>query len=265
MARRSLLSFPVLILTLVVAPVAAEGQVIFSRTEFQYQGGSAVVEGDLSPPGFQHTFTLQHASGWSHGDNFFFVDIVCCDDPVSNRDMYLEWYSTLSLGALTDSEVSFGPVRDIGLIGGLNWGAQPKVSVLTPGVRLALDLPAFAFANLDFVWLVDRSGGLGSGGAPRGDGRLGVDFNWALPFAVGEHAFSVEGHGEWQSPRDIETGGTQPFMVLLQPQIRYDIGKTLWGETGRILIGTELQVWRNKFSVEGVHEFLPQLLVVWGF
>ena len=265
MARRSLLPFPILLLTLVTAAVAAEAQVIFNRTEFQYQGGSAVVAGDLSPPGFQHTFTLQHASGWSHGDHFFFVDMVCCEDPVSNRDVYLEWYSTFSVGALADEDVSFGPVRDVGLIWGLNWGGQSRLSVLAPGVRLALDLPAFAFANLDFMWLVDRSGGLESGGSPRGDGRVSIDFNWALPFEVGEHAFSVEGHNEWQSPRGIETGGRQPFTVLLQPQIRYDIGKTLWGEAGRILIGAELQIWRNKFSVEGVHEFLPQLLVVWGF
>ena len=62
----------------------------FSRTEFQYQGGSAWVDGVVSPPGFQHVFTLQHASAWSHGSNFFFVDMVCCDDPVSNRDAYLE-------------------------------------------------------------------------------------------------------------------------------------------------------------------------------
>ena len=65
----------------------------FSRTEFQYQGGSAWVEGLLSPPGFQHAFTLQHASAWSYGSNFFFVDLVCCDEPVSNRDAYVEWYS----------------------------------------------------------------------------------------------------------------------------------------------------------------------------
>ncbi len=265
MSLRAAVSASILLLTLVGAPLPAEAQVTFSRTEFQYQGGSAVVDGALSPPGFQHTFTLQHASGWSHGDHFFFVDLICCEDPVSNRDMYLEWYSTFSLGAMTDSDLSFGPVRDVGLIWGLNWAAQPRAALLAPGVRLALDLPAFAFANLDFTWLVDRSGGLESGGAPRGDGRFGVDFNWALPFVVGEHAFSVEGHGEWQTPRDIEAGGRQPYMVLLQPQIRYDIGKTLWGHSGRILIGTELQVWRNKFSVEGVHEFLPQFLVVWGF
>ena len=237
----------------------------FSRTEVQYQGGSAWVAGDLSPPGFQHVLTFQHASAWSHGANFFFVDLACCDDPVSNRDAYLEWYSNLSLGALSGNEISFGPVKDVMLTGGLNWGAQARLAKFTPGIKFSLDLPGFAFANLDFNYLVDFSGGLASGGAPKTDGIWNVDFNWARPLQIGEGSFSIEGHGEWQSPTGNETGEDQPYQVLLQPQIRYDIGKAMWGADNRVLVGTELQVWINKFGVDGANEFLPQLLVVFGF
>ena len=60
-------------------------------------------------------------------------------------------------------------------------------------------------------------------------------------------------------------GGRAPYVVLLQPQLRYDLGKTLSGAAGRLLVGTELLVWRNKFRVEGAHEFLPKLMVVFGF
>ena len=202
---------------------------------------------------------LQHASAWSRGSNFFFVEFVCCDEPVSNRDAYLEWYSTLDLGALTGSDLSFGPVRGLGINGGVNWGAQSRFTKFTPGLRLMLDLPGFAFANLDLNWLVDFGEG------PRDDGVLDVDFNWARPFEIGGAAFSVEGHGEWQAPHDRGDGGRAPYVVLLQPQIRYDLGKTLSGAAGRLLVGTELLVWRNKFGVEGAHEFLPKLLVVFGF
>ena len=248
-----------------VAIASSAGAQGFSRTEFQYQGGPAVVEGLLSPPGFQHTLTLQHASAWSHGANFFFVDLACCDDPVSNRNAYLEWFSYLSLSALSGREISFGPVRNISLIGGVNWGAQSRFAKFTPGVQLALDLPGFAFANLDFAYLVDFSAGLEGGGVPQTDGIFGVDFNWAYPFEVGGRSFSIEGHGEWQSPHGTETGERNAYAVLLQPQIRYDIGKALWGADNRVLIGTELQVWINKFAVEGANEFLPQFLVVFGF
>ena len=240
----------------VPAGAAAQG---YSRTEAQYQGGVAVVGGVVSPPGFHHLLMLQHASAWSRGSNFFFVEFVCCDEPVSNRDAYLEWYSTLDLGALTGSDLSFGPVRGLGINGGVNWGAQSRFTKFTPGLRLMLDLPGFAFANLDLNWLVDFGEG------PRDDGVLDVDFNWARPFEIGGAAFSVEGHGEWQSPHDRGDGGRAPYVVLLQPQIRYDLGKTLSGAAGRLLVGTELLVWRNKFGVEGAHEFLPKLLVVFGF
>lgn len=258
---RKVLWWAVLVGLAIPLSAGAQG---FSRTEFQYQGGSAWVDGVVSPPGFQHVFTLQHASAWSHGSNFFFVDMVCCDDPVSNRDAYLEWYSRLSLGALSGQDISFGPVRDINLIGGVNWGSQSRFAKLTPGVQLQLDLPGFAFANLDFVYLVDVGAGLEGGGVPKADPMLGVDFNWAYPFQIGEASFSIEGHGEWQSPADNEVG-RQPYQVLLQPQIRYDLGKAMSGAENRVLIGTELQVWRNKFGVEGAHEFLPQFLFVFGF
>ena len=37
------------------------------------------------------------------------------------------------------------------------------------------------------------------------------------------------------------------------------------GAENRVLVGTELQVWINKFAVDGASEFLPQILVVFGF
>ena len=92
-----------------------------------------------------------------------------------------------------------------------------------------------------------------------------MDFNWAYPFQIGRGFFSIEGHGKWQSPADNETGGRHPHQILLQPQIRYDIGRAISGAENRVLAGTELQVWVNKFAVEGANEFLPQFLLVFGF
>ena len=235
----------------------------FSRNEFHYQGGVAALEGLASPPGFQHTLTLQHASAWSRGSNFVFMDVLCCDDPASNT--YLEGYSYLSLGALSGREISFGPVRDVSLIGAVNWGAEPRLVKVGPGVQLSLDLPGFAFANLDFVYLVDVSAGPEAGGVPKTDAIVSVDFNWAYPFEIGGSFFSVQGHGEWQSPHGTETGHRRPYSVLLQPQFRYDIGRVLSGAENRVLIGTELQVWINKFAIDGANEILPQFLVVVGF
>ncbi len=51
---------------LAAGPLLAEG---WSITEAHYQGGRARSEHAVSPPGFQHILTLQHASGWKRVEN----------------------------------------------------------------------------------------------------------------------------------------------------------------------------------------------------
>lgn len=235
---------------------------VFSVTEFQYQGGSSFGEHPVSPSGFQHILTLQHASGWGYGENFFFLDMKCCEGADANRELYMEWYPFLSLGAITGQDYSWGPIKGIGPLGGLNWSAQAKVLKITPGFRLQLDLPGFAFANLDYLYMVDRNQGLAAGGAPKESNSHLIDFNWALPFKAAGGTFSLEGHGEWHSPRSNELGFSLPHWVLLQPQLRFDLGEALTGAAGRFYVGTEFHVWINKFGFEDADEVLPQLLLV---
>ena len=43
-------------------------------------------------------YTLQHASGWKNGDNFFFIDFLDAQDPgFQDFDIYGEWYSNFSI------------------------------------------------------------------------------------------------------------------------------------------------------------------------
>lgn len=244
-------------LVALAAPVAGQ----WSTTEVHYQGGKALRSHAVSPPGFQHILTFQHASGWSRGENFFFVDMSCCEGAgIADRDVYSEWYTYVSFATFSD-----GALRSIGPIGGVNWGAQAKVLKFTPGFRLALNLPGFAFANIDYTFVVDRSSGIEGGGAPKTGNSHIVDFNWALPFSVGSASFSLEGHGEWQSGRDVETGERAPYWVLLQPQLRWDLGKSVSGSEGRVFVGTEFHVWLNKFGADDADEVIPQMLAVFRF
>ena len=249
----------------VLAAHAAALAQSWSVTEFQYQGGRALRPHAVSPDGFQHIQTLQHASGWKYGENFFFVDMICCSGSQADREVYLEWYPYLSLGAITGRKLSWGPIRDAGPLFALNWGAQAKFLALGPAARIQLDLPGFAFANLDYMYLLDRTKGLEAGGAPKEGPSHVVDFNWGLPFKVGKASFSFEGHGEWKSPRDTEFGVRAPYWILLQPQFRVDLGKALAGLEGRWFAGIEFHVWINKFGFKDAREILPQLLMVYRF
>ena len=260
--------YSILLLLIMVCPAAIEGIVRaqgWSVTEAQYQGGSALRPHLVSPSGFQHILTLQHASGWSYGENFFFMDMICCSGSRADRDTYMEWYPYFNLGAITGQKVSWGPIRGIGPLGGLNWGAQAKVLKIGPGFRFQLDLPGFAFANVDYVYLVDRNQGVAAGGAPKEGNSHLVDFNWGLPFEIGGASFSFEGHGEWLSPRDTEFGFGAPYWILFQPQLRLDLGKALARRPGRVFAGMEMHVWVNKFGFEDADEVLPQLLLVFRF
>lgn len=248
-----------------VGPAPAGAQ--WSTTEVHYQAGRPLSNRDhwAVAPGTQHILTFQHASGWSRGENFFFIDMSCCEGAGgANREIYGEWYSSLNL-----AQISAGAVRGLALIGGINWGAQAKVLKVTPGVRLALDLPGFAFANLDYTYMVSRNAGLGNGGAPRERNSHVVDFNWALPFGIGNASFSLEGHGEWQSSREMEDGAggwvDAPYWILLQPQLRWDLGKSVSGNADRVFVGTEFHAWINKFGADGINEVIPQALVVFRF
>ena len=138
---------------------------------------------------------LQPASGWKYGDNFFFMDVLDARDPgFQDFDIYGEWYSNFSIGKIRGTGVGAGVVSDVGLILGINRGADANVRKYLPGLRLSLDLPGFAFANLDIAAYIDDSEGAASGGAPREDDAFMVDFNFARPFRIGETSFSIEGH-----------------------------------------------------------------------
>ena len=89
-------------------------------------------EHPASPAGFQNILTLQHASGWKYGENFFFVDMKCCEGANANRNVYLKWNPFLNLGAITGRDYSWGPIKGIGPLGGLNWGRRRNTSRSLP-------------------------------------------------------------------------------------------------------------------------------------
>ena len=117
------------------------------------------------------------------------------------------------------TKVGTGVVSDIGFTVGVNWGADANVRKYLPGLRLSLDLPGFAFANLYIAAYLDDNEGAASGGAPREDDAFLVDFSFARPFSIGESSFSIEGHVEYVAERENEFGGTVESWILAQPPV----------------------------------------------
>lgn len=204
-------------------------------------------------------YTLQHASGWKYGDNFAFIDLLDArSQGFQDNDAYGEAYTNLSFSKIRGRQPGEGLISDAGLLLGVNLGKDAKVRKYLPGIRLALDLPGFSFANLDFMAYIDDSKGAASGGAPKEDDSYLIDFNFARPFRLGGARFSLEGHLEYAAERTNEFGGRQSSWILFQPQLR-------WQAREHLSLGLEFQYWRNKLGDPLTDEKTVQALLVWKF
>ncbi len=238
----------------------------WSTTEIQLQCGR------LDAPSFAGgakadtaILTFQHASGWKYGDNFFFADLVDDQfaDGFNDRDVYMEWYPTLSLGRVLGRKVGCGILSDIGIIGGINYGADANFMKWLPGVRFSWDLPGFAYLNSDITAFLDDNAGAAGGGAPKETDSFMIDFSWDYPFSIGRHDFSIQGHAEFIAGRENELGNDVSWWILAQPQFRYDLGKTFFRTPNKLFVGIEWQIWPNKLGDSVTDENTVQALVVW--
>jgi len=258
------------------APMASAE--IWGNTEVQIQAGGEFEHGfDNQSTGTITTF--QHAGGWEYGDNFFFVDHSQYSGKNGYNDsaeFYGEWYSNFSLGAMTGSDLSFGPVKDIGLVAGFNYAPEVDSSWVLPGVTFALDLPGFAFATLNVSAFMHLNGAdeayYQDFDSPfkiiDEDTSFMVDFAWALPFKLGSTSWSFEGHAEYIDGRTQRNNfGTDELesWILIQPQVRLDVGELMNMPSQRLFAGIEYQYWKNKLGMKGVDDNTVQFLAVWRF
>jgi len=258
---------------------------IWSNTEVQLQAMGELEMVSTGGTADATIVTFQHAGGWEYGDNFFFVDHSRYSDNGNGTDVgfgkrsvgessefYGEWYSNFSLGAITGNDLSFGPVKDIGLVAGFNYAPAVDSSWVLPGVTFALDLPGFAFATLNVSAYIHQAGGSADSQnftvIDEGASYM-IDFAWAYPFKIGSTSWSIEGHAEYIDGREQTTNfyGTNDIesWFLFQPQIRMDLGELIGTPSQRLFVGIEYQYWKNKLGMKGVDDNTAQFLAVWRF
>ena len=230
-----------------------------AQTEVHFQYGSLANPFSEASHGTV-VLTLQHASLWEYGDNFFFVDFLDDggNDGFNDKDAYGEWYSNFSLGKLTGQDLGIGPIADFGVIAGVAISTDANHLQWLPAARVSWDLPGFIFLNTDLMLGIDGSRGLAGGSPPELDSRFVFDVNGLLPFDIGGQSFSIAGHAEYSTATSDEVGNDVPSSILAQPQLRWNIGH------GNVHVGIEYQYWSNKLGTE-VTESVVQLLGVWEF
>lgn len=232
------------------AGVSAVEAADWSVTEVQFQYGK------LDNPFAKTTsatpiITLQHASGYSFGDVFFFVDFSDDDDVdgFNDKEAYGEFYAYFSSAKMLGAKYG-GALKDIGFVAGVNYGADSNYLSYLPGGYLDWNVPGFAFLRTQFTAVIDDS-------KVSQDDGFQADVSWAYPFQIGGQYFSIEGHAEYTT-----TQGENWF--LAQPQFRWDVGYAVTGKKDVFFVGTEYQYWANKLGTD-VDESAFQALGVWRF
>ena len=104
-------------------------------------------------PEIQQTITFEHASGWSFGDLFLFVDVIKYNTEATNgagdgHTFYGEISPRLSLGKISGADLSFGPVKDVLLAATYEFGEDDVDSYLL-GPAVDLNIPGFDYFQLN--------------------------------------------------------------------------------------------------------------------
>ena len=231
---------------------------LWSNSEIQYLHGTDFNEpfnpNDIS----QSVITLTHAHGWQYGRNFFFMDTLITESGQrSQTNLYGEAYSTFSLGKISGLDLSYGIVKDLGLTAGVNLGEnmnsrQSGFRAWLYGVTVDFKLPGFNYFNVDFLrQRVTETADIGT--------SWQITPVWQLPFQIAGMKWCFEGFADF-----IAKNHSTARQALAQPQLRLDIGD-FWGETNQLFLGIEYQYWHNKYGIKGLHDNVPQALVVWKF
>jgi nucleoside-specific outer membrane channel protein Tsx len=274
-------SFTAVAATGLLAPTATHAA-DWSDTEIMLNTGSKFREPfnpfaaqDINKPWLNDTdvsknyLTLQHASGHKLGRNFFFVDIIDSrkNDPAggSHGEIYSELYSSLSLSKLTGAKLAFGPVVDINLTGGYNWGAKTNGAnprVFLYGATVDFKLPGFIFFNVDVLAYNDK--GRFDGGPSISDTTYQIAPAWLSKFSLGPTNWVFTGHVDFIGKRCPSTGSCagRASEILAQPELRMDVGQYL-GKKETVYLGVKWNWWRNKFGYDGLNENNPQLQLNW--
>lgn len=217
---------------------------LWSSTDVTFLYGQGY---ELADPADQTIITLDHASAWTYGDNFFFFDITQPFD--TNTGIYGEWHPRLSMGKMFHSDMSFGPVKDVLLASELNVGNGFRAYLY--GVGFDLDIPHFNFFSLNMY--------IRNNPAIEGDTSFQISPAWNIPFNLGQAAFSFQGFLDYATSEGNGVGN-----LLTQPQLLLDVGN-FQGKPGNLYVGMEYQYWSNKFGIDGIDENVAQFIAKWYF
>lgn len=189
--------------------------------------------------------TVEHASGHTWGDTFFFLDRSKYDD--GTLENYAEFSPRLSLGYVTGSDLSFGIISDVYVAS--TWEMGESFDNYLIGLGVSLNIPGFNYftANVyqanNMLWDNDQM----------------LTITWSKGFKLGSADFLYDGFIDWSTSSD-----SQASEMNFTSQLKYNVGQ-LFDFKSPVYVGIEYAYWNNKFGISGVDERSVSFLAKWHF
>lgn len=210
-------------------------------------------------PSDQATVTLEHASDWSFGDVYMFLDGTSFSHGDRNgegdRDQYYgEATVRLSIDKLTGTDSHFSIFQqdlvifeDILFAASYERGSdRDATESILLGVGFDFDLSAFSLIGLNklkyFQVNVYARNDVHSDDTGFEDYQITVVT--ALPFQIGKAKFLADGYIDY-----VFGKGPQHANFHLNPQIKLDLGN-FYGNPDKLFVGVEIDYWRNKYGIK---------------
>lgn len=218
----------------------------FHAVNVQVLHGTAfhdALTGNDTRDGRLSTITLESVTGWTYGDNFFFVDLASgdfADGPAGRHRVYAEWAPRLSLSKLSGRAVGAGVVGDVLLAVSVDRGGSGFGAALI-GLGTDLRIPGLAVAQVN-VYRRDDS---------YNRPTWQVTSVWSAPVRTGRLAWTLAGFAD-VSGTDAGTD------LMTQPQLLLDLG-ALVRRPGRVHGGAEWYLHRGPVRTSSVAQALLKL------
>ena len=202
-------------------------------------------------PSHQQTLTYEHADAWKYGDNFLFIDKIFyngeADGGNGNNTYYGEFSPRLSMGKIFGQKFTFGPIKDVLLAMTYEFGEGDNESYLI-GPAFDLDLPGFDYFQLNFY---NRQ----TEGARAGDNVWQITPVWSYTLPVGNSDILIDGFADWVVGNDSNKRGDYHANLHFNPQVKYDLGKSLGYRAQQVYVGFEYDYWDNKYGIKDSRYF----------
>lgn len=207
---------------------SAQAEMLWQNTSISLLSGDQYEIDDQK----RNVVTLEHASGHSWGDNFFFMDRF--RDADGDVATYAELGPRFSLGKLSGKSFAAGPLQDV-LIAS-QWEMSGIADNYLFGIGTNFDLTGFKYFQIN---LYER---FNDNGAMHNNQQLTLA--WALPINLAGQDFMFDGFMDYTN----SPGKGYSSSMNLTPQLKWNISSYLQ-QKSPVYVGIEYVYWNNKYNI----------------